>query len=81
MDQLSKDAADARKAGLTYGKYMATKTKQEEKPKPKPKKKPAEGPRCVICGMLIPPKTHRHRYCSAVCADRAQVLRDRERGK
>ena len=37
----------------------------EEKPKPKSKKKPAEGPKCVLCGMLIPPNTHRRRYCSA----------------
>lgn len=81
MDQLAKDAAAARKAKLTYGKYMATKYKPEEKPKPKPKKKPAEGPKCVLCGMLIPPNTHRRRYCSAVCADRALVLRDMERGK
>lgn len=81
MDQLSKDAAAARKAGLTYGKYMATKYKPEEKPKPKQKKKTAEGPKCVLCGMLIPPNTHRRRYCSAACADRALVLREMERGK
>ena len=81
MDQLSKDAMEARKAGLTYGKYMATKYKPEEKPKPKPKKKKEAGPKCAICGMLIPPNTHRRRYCSAVCADRAQELREMERDK
>lgn len=60
MDQLAKDAMAARQAHLTYGRYMATKHQSAEKPKSKPKKKkPVEGPRCTVCGMLIPPGSRR----------------------
>ena len=76
MDQLSKDAAAARRAGLSYGRYMATKYQPQEKPKPKAKKKKEEGPKCVLCGTPIPPYSQRRLYCSAACADRAVTLRE-----
>lgn len=49
MDQLTEDCIEARKAGMSYGKYMAMKYKpmkykpkpaQKPKPEPKPEPKP-----------------------------------------
>ncbi len=76
MDQLTKDCIEARKAGLTYGKYMA---KKEIKPAavrfPKKAEKPKK-PVCVLCGNEIPAGSKRRKYCSAECAD---IVGDRQR--
>lgn len=76
MDQLARDAMAARKAGMTYGKYMATKP-QPESPERYPKKKKKEtAPRCVNCDMLIPPACKSRKYCCSECAEEARRKQD-----
>ena len=75
MDQLSRDAKAARKAGLSYGRYMDTK----QQPKPivrRSKKKKVEELRCINCNMLIPPACTSNRYCSPECAHAARMKQD-----
>lgn len=82
MDQLSKDAVAAQKAGLSYGRYMATKPQKAPAVRyPKKEKKIDEGYRCVNCGMLIPAGVRSKKYCSPECANemRMQQHNDRRR--
>ena len=76
MDQLSKDACAATKAGLTYGKYMARRKVLAEK-----KTAEEEGRRrkCVLCGRPVPPGRGRRLYCSAECAEKYREQQARER--
>ena len=65
MDQLSKDAVAATKAGLTYGKYMAKKETLAAAYDGLDKVK-----KCLLCGCPLPRGKGNRRYCSARCADR-----------
>lgn len=81
MDQLSRDAVAATKAGLTYGKYMA---KKEQLAKQKAAIEEAKRRKCLCCGCVVPPDRGRRRYCSAECAEKyreKQALERRETEK
>ena len=71
-DQLAKDAAAARAAGMSYGKWKAL---QGERPETK--KEIPEGWRiCVYCGKPFKPATWRKQlYCEAYCQKRATEKR------
>ena len=78
MDQLSRDAKEARKRGLSYGKYKGLQYEQELKSKeaaaPKKPRKPKPGERrCKTCGKEIPLTVSSSRYCSPECAEKAQL--------
>lgn len=74
MDQLSTDAMEAKRLGLSYGKYIAL-YHPEKPPVERRSKKNARGqekrPLCVICGEPIPASSNRKKYCSPACADQA----------
>lgn len=72
MDQLSKDACAATKAGLTYGKYMAMKKVLAEKEEAKRRK-------CILCGHPVPHGRGRRLYCSAECAEKYRQQKAQER--
>lgn len=80
MEQLTEDAVQAKKHGLSYGQYI-----QKFKP-PKPpaerypkKKVPIEKSpesveqksvvRCAVCGAEIPNAKRNRKYCCGECAD------------
>ena len=78
MDQLTLDCIAARRAGLTYGQYIATKPIP-----PAAVRFPKEAARgqekrlvCALCGEEIPSNTKRRKYCSPKCAD---IMCDRQR--
>lgn len=62
-DKLAKDAAEAKKAGMSYGKWMA---RNYVPPKPK---EPRFAPvKCLNCGNLIYPTNKRARkFCCDYC--------------
>ena len=81
MDQLSRDAVAATKAGLTYGKYMAMRKVLAEK---KTAEEEAKRRKCILCGHPVPPGRGRRLYCSAECAEKyreqeAQKRREAEK--
>lgn len=74
MDQLTKDCIAARKAGLTYGKYIATLP-----PAPAAVRFPKEQAKgqekrcmCKVCGKPIPTGSKQRVYCSVECAHAGQ---------
>lgn len=70
MDQLAKDAAEARKAGMSYGQWKA---KQEEALGPV-KIRRTEGQRvCRHCGRPLTEK--QKKWCSRECCNEADKLR------
>lgn len=75
VDQLSRDAKEARRLRLSYGKYMGLKyeaaMKAKETAQPK-KPKPGER-RCKVCEKEIPLTVSSSRYCSPECAHKAQT--------
>lgn len=89
MDKLSRDAAAAWAAGLSYGKWKAL---QEEKARDlehraqeiaygQEKRK-----NCIVCGRPIPAKARRRLYCGEQCVARARagqkkIWRDAHREK
>ena len=88
MDQLDRDEREARKHGLSYGKYIA----RFKPPKPPaerwPKKKESQLiedqqqlPRCVQCGKEIPEDSPNRKYCGPECEHNARKLRDNARHK
>lgn len=87
MDQLSEDCMAARKAGLSYGRYMATKY-NPNKPKPEPKPKPKPDPRiedggreCIICGAKFYSWVHNKLCCSDQCSKEYNRLKTNERNR
>lgn len=79
MDKLAKDAAEARKAGMTYGKWMA----QQEKSKNRALTEdmnPEEFSACERCGKLFK-KRRGKRFCSDICRKEAERLRKESGGK
>ena len=67
MDQLSRDAVAATKAGTTYGKYMA---KKEQLAKQKAAAEEAKRRKCLFCGRPLPSGKGNRRYCNAECAEK-----------
>jgi hypothetical protein len=80
MDQLTKDAIAAQKAGMSYGKYMAMKEPVVIKPKPIPG---VVGMRvCRNCGKEFMVDHNRYKvYCSDQCRNEAWNKTKRERRK
>ena len=76
MDNTSRDAMLARKAGMSYGqwKILHPYTKEEEI-------EPIEqGSVCQHCGKTFFPKTNRpQKYCQFYCQNAAAKKRERER--
>lgn len=74
-DQLDIDSTAAIEAGMSYGKYMATKKPVRiEKPKP-------EGKRfvCKCCGeVFYRSANYAYQFCSEGCRDKWQDIKDRE---
>ena len=72
MDNLSATALAAKRAGMSYGKYMAMHHKIVE-----PKKEPEEMRVCPWCGEKFSMKGKRKDkiYCSDSCCTRAGVNR------
>ena len=70
MDQLSIDASNAIKAGMSYGQYMAMKPKKIE---PEIKKKVVAGyiKTCPICGKEFSTHLRVKKYCSDECKERS----------
>lgn len=65
---LAERNAEARRLGMSYGKYMA-KYHPVNAPKPEPEPDPEPTVvRCVVCGRALP-KTRR-RYCTESCKRR-----------
>lgn len=77
MDNTSKDAMLARKAGMSYGQWKALHPYTKEEAKPIPSKKESV---CQYCGKTFYPKTNRpQKYCQFYCQNTAAQLRLRER--
>lgn len=70
-DQLAEDAAAAKAAGLSYGKYKALQRENLLPSIKKPLPKVASGPLCMICGQPMPTTGCRRKYCGPACADTA----------
>lgn len=74
VDKLAHDAAAARAAGMTYGKWKAMHPTTEIREEPKRDEKELEKHKiwrkCVLCGkdFCIPIKNNR-KYCSIACYD------------
>ena len=81
-DALSRDAAAARAAGLSYGKYKALQNEAgEHKIDPKREKVPVDVKVCPVCGCLFLPRHKNKIYCDDVCKSRATEARRRERNR
>lgn len=78
MDQLTKDAIEARRLGLSYGKYKGLQYEAQQKAKAaaaaEKERKPKPGQRwCKVCQKEIPLTVSSSRYCSPECAAKAQA--------
>ena len=79
-NNLDQNIADAAAAGMSYGKYMATKpvteTKKEEE------RKPLKTLVCAYCGKEFPVYDNRKKkYCSEECRSLAMQEKAKERKK
>ena len=74
MDQLSKDACAAIKAGTTYGKYMAKKEMLAAT-----YSAPEQVKKCLFCGCPLPRGKGNRRYCNADCAEKYRQEKAQER--
>ena len=70
MDQLTKDCIEARKAGMTYGKWKAMQPRKEKAPEQVVEEEKPSGKYCRVCGKMIPKTSPRKVYCSNACMDR-----------
>ena len=76
MDNLTRCVFAAEAAGLSYGQYMA------KRPVLSLQKREAEedARKCVICGKYLGPEYRMgSKYCSKLCASRANALRNRDK--
>lgn len=79
MDNLSKDAIAAQRAGVSYGQYMA-RQRDMGRVRP-PEKKEETNPRlkhelvCAICGAKFKSVTRMRKYCSDSCKYKADRKR------
>ena len=68
MDQLTDDCIAARKAGLSYGKYIASLPPAAVRfPKEQAKGQEKRG-LCRVCGQPIPAGSKKRVFCSGDCA-------------
>lgn len=68
MDKLTRDAIDARKAGMTYGKYMAM--KKPTIAEPVPVQEPGVRHICLHCGKeFFETRRLVRKYCSRRCRE------------
>lgn len=75
-DKLAQDAAAARAAGMSYGKWKAL----QSEPVKEKKGIPEGWLVCKYCGKPFKPKVKRNQiYCEAYCQAEAQKERDRQR--
>lgn len=77
-DNLSLDAMEARKAGMSYGKWKGLKSpvKIAENEIPEGLKV------CAYCRNIFKPSANgRQKYCQLSCADKARAERDRLNGR
>ena len=89
MDRIERACKEAKKLGISYGKYKALIYEQQLKngttPKyGKQKKEPEEiVRRCVICGREIKRGTRRRKYCCFECSEVAagHISKDSEAWK
>ncbi len=72
MDQLTRDAVDARKAGMHYGDFIAKRRDailEELEAERRRKEAAAEldnpSKKCLCCGVQLIGR--RHKYCSTAC--------------
>ena len=75
MDQLTKDCIEARKAGMTYGKWKAM---QPPKKTPDRVEEEPSGKYCRVCGKMIPLMSPRKVYCSNACMNRYSYYQARK---
>lgn len=92
LDNLTRDAIEAQRAGMTYGKYKAMRYDGEQKmqlqrnqPAVKPQKIFNPNPKipikvCACCGKEFPTagRSANCKYCSWECANMANNVRARE---
>lgn len=81
VDQLAIDAAAARAAGMSYGKWRAL---QPQKPiEPKSPKECYIKRVCPICGVefIVSARSNRKKYCGQECINIAYKRAKRERAK
>ena len=81
MEQLTDDAVEARKRGMSYGKYMAMKHQEQAKERiPEKENTEKETAKrtvlCAICGEVIHNAVRNQKYCTGECAD---IAMDRRR--
>ena len=74
MDQLSIDAMEARRLGLSYGKYIALYRPEKPPAVRYPKMRSNGEILCAQCGSPIVNGSNRKKYCSQDCADEARRL-------
>ena len=75
MDKLAKDAASAKAAGMSYGRWKAMQEPGE------PLKRKVYGNPCVCawCGKTFYYKSgHKKKYCDSICQRAASDQRNRE---
>ncbi len=76
-DKLSQDAAAARAAGMSYGKWKGL---QEPVKTERKKKIPEDWKICEYCGKPYKPTTRRpQKYCEPNCANNAYWERERQK--
>ena len=80
-DQLAIDAAAARAAGMSYGKWRATQPQRQTEPKPQ--KEYYIKRNCPVCGgeFMVSTPNSRKKYCCDVCKQRVNNRTRRERVK
>lgn len=65
MDQLTKDCIEARKAGMSYGKWKAMQPPRKKAPDQEEENQSDKY--CRVCGTMIPKTSKRLVYCSYDC--------------
>lgn len=78
-DQLTRDAIEAEKRGLSYGEYMAQKYEEEQKGKPvqRVQRRRKEKPVCINCGF--PLIGEQSKFCGFEC--QREYAQKRKEGK
>ena len=83
-DTLAIDAAKARKAGLSYGKWKATqpyRTRPEELPEEPLIMDEDRTRECAFCKVVFEYRRRDQIYCGNKCCALAKYYRDKEAGK
>lgn len=77
MDRLSKHAAEAKAAGMSYGKYMAI--RQQQSPAVRyPLAGVDKKTDCAWCGKPVPKESRRRKYCCEECARKAHDAKNND---